>query len=115
MAYKQKPIESLSEAEWQAWIVDLARWLGWRCFHPRPAQISGRWATHHTGEPGFPDLTLVHPRRGFIMVECKTQRGRLTPGQKLWHVELDAAGVEVYVWRPSDYAEVEQRLKEVRS
>ena len=113
MAYKQKPIESLSESAWQAWIVDLGKWLGWRVFHPRPAQIAGRWATHYTGDAGYPDLTMVHDRRGFIMVECKSARGRLTAGQLQWHAALKNAGIEVYVWRPADYREVEERLKRV--
>jgi len=112
--YKSIPVDTLSEAEWQSWIVDLATWLGWRVFHPRPAQIAGRWATHLLGSAGFPDLTMVHQRRGFLIVEVKSNTGRVTPGQRAWLADLEEAGVECYVWRPKDYREVEARLKEVQ-
>ena len=60
--------------------------------------------------PGFPDLVLVKPPR-IIFAELKRQRGRVRPMQTVW---LDAlggcAGVETYLWRPSDLDEIRRRL-----
>jgi VRR-NUC domain len=95
---------ALSEAQLQACVLDFARLTGWLATHSRPAAgRAGRWATPVQGEPGFPDLVLA--RRGrVVVVELKSQRGRLTGEQQLWLAELRAAaGVEVYVWRPSDW------------
>lgn len=111
MAYTATPLDGISEADWQRWVVDAAKWLGWRVFHPRPAQIAGRWATHYTGDAGFPDLCLVHPRKGFVLAELKTDRGKISAGQRLWLDALESAGVEAYVWRPKDWQTVEKRLR----
>lgn len=104
---------TMTEAEWQNWIVNLAKWLGWRVYHPKPAQLNGRWATHAQGDPGWPDLVLCHPKRGFVLVEVKTDTGRISQSQRAWLDDLEAAGVECYVWRPRDAAEVEARLKDL--
>jgi hypothetical protein len=37
------------------------------------------------------------------MAELKTDRGKVTADQSRVHDELRAAGVDVYVWRPSDW------------
>lgn len=58
---------------------------------------------------GFPDLVLVH--RTVIYAELKAQKGRVSEAQKAWHEALRAAGEEVHVWRPSDWPEVEARLR----
>jgi hypothetical protein len=102
----------VTEAELQAKIIELARWTGWRVFHPRTAQYAdGRYATMYIGEAGFPDLVLCHPRKGVIFAELKTDKGRPTVGQQLWLDELDEAGAEVYLWRPKHWADIEARLR----
>ena len=61
---------------------------------------------------GFPDLVLMKPPR-LLVVEVKTEKGRLTPAQRMW---LDAfrgcPAVEVFVWRPSDWRALVEVLKE---
>lgn len=99
-----------SEAEWQSVLVDLARLGGWRIYHPLPARIGDRVATWAIGDAGFPDLVLAHPRRGFLVVEVKTTRGRLGPEQVEWIDTLTAAGVDVRVWRPADLDEARRTL-----
>jgi len=32
-------------------------------------------------EPGFADLIVRHPRQGFVLIEIKSQKGRLTQAQ----------------------------------
>ena len=92
--------------------MDLAAWMGWRRFHPRTVQImKGAHLTPYLGEAGFPDVVLVHRNRGIIFAELKTQHGRLTPQQELWRADLEAAGAEYYLWRPSDWHSIEKRLR----
>ena len=101
----------LSESAFQTKILHVAKLAGWMVHHSRPAQLpSGRWVTPIAGDAGLPDLILVHPRRGFIMAEIKTELGRLTAGQKKWLSSLHDAGIEVYVWRPSMFDDIQNIL-----
>jgi VRR-NUC domain len=76
------------EKQWQATVVDAARLLGWKVFHPYDSRRS---------EPGWPDLTLVRPPR-LVFVELKVH-GRLTGAQRRWLSLLAACGAEAYLWR----------------
>jgi hypothetical protein len=101
----------VTEAGFQKQIIDLARMSGWKVFHARPARFAdGRVATHFTGDAGFPDLVMVHPRKGFIIAELKSDTGRTTPEQVAW---LEASGhwVEAYLWRPKDWPMIIERLR----
>jgi len=91
---------AMSEAQWQATVLDLAKRLGWDWYHTHDSRRS---------LPGFPDLVLLRER--VIFAELKTMRGRLSNFQLGWHRGLRNAGAEVYVWRPSDWDEVEQTLR----
>lgn len=88
-----RPALRVSEAAWQRQILDLFQLHGWRCYWT--------WSSLHS-PAGYPDLTLVHPRYGCLWIECKAQRGVVTPAQAAWHADLEAAGQRVYVLRPSD-------------
>lgn len=92
----------MTEAEWQALVVDIARAHGWLVAHFRPSlERSGRWSTAVAADgAGFPDLCLARER--VVFVELKGQRGRLRPEQERWREVLLRAGAEAYVWRPSD-------------
>lgn len=98
---------------WEAQLVDLARVLGWRVAHFRPAQrADGSWRTAVSGDgAGFPDLVLVKGSR-LVVVEAKSGRGRATPEQRAW---LDAfrhvPGVEVYEWRPEAWDAIVATLR----
>ena len=91
-----------SEAAFQSQVVELARLHGWLVQHTRPAKVGDRWLTPIMGQPGFPDLVLAHHRRGVLMVELKTEKGRLSPAQRLWRDTLIDAGAQWHLWRPSD-------------
>lgn len=58
----------------------------------------------------WPDLTLVHPERGFLFVEVKAAKGTPTLGQLQVLLELSQAGIEAHTWRPADAAEALARL-----
>jgi hypothetical protein len=103
----------VTEAQFQAQIIDLARLKGWRIHHCRPAVLpSGKWATHISGDPGFCDLVLARAGR-VIFVEVKSEKApkKLPPNQQAWADALtsDLPGVdgqEHYVWRPSDFPSI---------
>ena len=98
------------EAAFQKQVIDLLRLRSWRVAHFRTAQTArGAYVTPVAADgKGFPDLVAV--RRGrLIFVELKSKTGRLGAEQRVWLDELNGAA-EVYVWRPSDWAEIERTL-----
>lgn len=90
-----------TEKAFQAQVVALARTLGYSCYHTFDSRHSAA---------GFPDLAVWRPGR-FILAELKTDAGKLTPPQAGTIMELDAAGVEAYVWRPRDWAGIVEILQ----
>lgn len=99
---------ALSERDWQAQVVELFGLYGWQVLHVRRS-IGRRgggpaWQTT-TSIKGWPDLLLWHPDRrlGPIAVELKAEKGRLTDDQRAVLDGLGRCGVEVHVWRPSDW------------
>jgi len=99
---------TMSEDQLLEAVMDCAVAFGWRRYHPLPARQrkGGRdeYRTPFMGEAGWPDLALVHPRQGrFLIRELKAERGLVDPEQLKWLDALTAAGVDVGVWRPSDW------------
>lgn len=90
---------AMSETQWQATVIDLARTLGWDYYHTHDSRRS---------PAGFPDLLLVRDR--IIFAELKSQVGRVYMAQDLWLNRLRQGGAEVYLWRPSHWPEVQQIL-----
>lgn len=88
---------SLSERVWQRHVEALAAALGYRLYHTHDSRRSAA---------GFPDLVLLKPPRPPIYAELKTERGRVSPAQQEWISDLQEAGCEVYIWRPSQRDEV---------
>ncbi len=102
-------LTSLTEAQWQAQVLDLAALLGWDrrlAYHTHDSRRS---------QPGFPDLVLVRAPR-VILAELKRDDGDLTAEQVRWLDALrrcagGAGGVEVYLWRPRDLETVAAVLR----
>lgn len=90
----------LSEKDWQQQVVDFARLCGW-------------WTHHHLhsrgSTPGWPDLVLVRVPE-LLLVELKTDTGKLSAEQVAVLAMLDGCGVETHVWRPRDWDAVHDRL-----
>jgi hypothetical protein len=97
---------ALTEKDWMRQVVDLARLLGWRVAHFRPAMTKHGWVTPVAADgKGFPDLLCT--RRGRLLVaELKSDSGKIAPEQEVWLEAFRAAGAEVFVWRPADADEV---------
>ena len=112
MPRSANPMFKINERQFQAAIIELAKWNGWLVFHPLPAQNArGTWRTAQAGDVGFPDLVLVHKERGVIFAELKTAIGRLSEAQTNWIETLYLAGAEAHVWRPSDIQTIRLRLE----
>ena len=94
--------EHLSERAFTRQVLDLATLFNWRHYHNLYAPGSDR---------GWPDLVLV---RGscMILAELKSDQGKLSEAQENWLGSLrEVAGLEVHVWRPSDWDEIVTRLR----
>jgi hypothetical protein len=101
----------VSEAQFTRQVIQLARLLGWRVAHFRPAMTKHGWRTPVQGDgAGFPDLILV---RGpvCLAVELKAVDGKLRPEQKVWLEAFQTAGIESMVWTPNNWDVIEKRLK----
>ncbi len=106
----------INEKDFQQSVVELARALDW---------IVGWTHDARKSEPGEPDLRMVHKEQGRVLfVELKSEKGKLTkgrwnkagtrwlPGQDTWAEALNACpGTEYYLFRPSDWDEIEEVLK----
>lgn len=105
----------MTEAQHQRGIIELAQLTGWMVAHFRPAQTSKGWRTAVSGDgKGFPDLVLVHPHRGILYRELKTDTGKLTPEQRAWGQRIAEAGGDHDVWRPRDWWLIEATLRGTR-
>lgn len=95
----------------------LARILGWRVTHSRPAMIKDpssidgySWRTAIQGDAGFPDVVLTKSGR-LIFAEFKSEGKLPTLEQALWLDLLCMVEVvETYLWYPSDTEEIKEIL-----
>ena len=102
---------AISEKQFQANVVRLAKLHGWMVYHTHDSRHS---------EPGFPDLVLC--RDGvLIFAELKRQTGRVSAAQREWmqHLSLVAGvvgasgvhgAIQVYLWKPADWQTIERVL-----
>jgi hypothetical protein len=101
----------LTEAEFTRMVLQLARLHQWRTAHFRPGRTARGWRTAVQGDgKGFPDLILL---RGddMLVAELKADAGRLTVEQGLWLAAFRRAGVDVRIWTPACWPEIEQTLR----
>lgn len=110
--YNKMVCRSMSERAWSDQFKKIYRRLGWIGAHFRPARKrDGTWSTAVEGEGiGFPDWVLLRPPR-LLFVELKRETGKTTDKQNMWLSLLRLVPwLEVYVWKPSDFEEVERVL-----
>jgi len=80
-----------TEKELMQAAINLAQSYGWLVYHTFNSRRS---------EPGFPDLILVR-RDKLLAIECKSEKGRVTPAQQSWLAALDEVRhVTAFVLRP---------------
>ena len=89
------------EKDFQDQVCQYARLNGWTIYSvpdSRRASLAG-----------YPDLTMWHvKKRKLIFVELKREKGKTSPAQNEIIHQLRSIGSEVYVWRPSDWLEIEK-------
>ena len=92
------------EKDFQKRICHLGRLYGWKIYSvPDSRRVS---------LSGYPDLTMWHvAQKRLIFAELKREKGKLSESQKVVLAELETLGVEVYVWRPSDWDTILELLK----
>lgn len=99
-------LRAWTEAQLQGAVEAIAGASGWRYYHApdnRPVTAASGKRYVQSIKRGFPDLTLVKGPR-LLFVELKRQKPKMTIDQAQidWLLELQAAGAEVALWRPSD-------------
>ena len=81
----------ISEVNFQAQIVKLAKLRGWKVYHTYDSRKSKK---------GFPDLILIRDER-IIAAELKTRKKTTTTEQREWLDAFAESGVaESVLWRP---------------
>jgi hypothetical protein len=93
-------VMKISEKEFMAMVIKRAK--------------LGRWFVYHTHDSrrsvaGFPDLVLLRPPQ-IVVAELKVGKNRVTPEQNLWLNLFEEAGVPAYVWRETDWNEIDEVL-----
>ncbi len=108
---QERLLRTITEAQWQKTVTDLAELFRWRWYHaPENRPVAGRNGTYvQNVRNGFPDLVLVKGDR-LIFAELKRETGTYGPNQEDWLRALAGAHAEVYTWRPRDLAEVREIL-----
>lgn len=112
----QHMAEEQTEHEFMRHVIAYAKARDWLVYHTHIAKRSAE---------GFPDLTMVREGR-LVFAELKREKGgRVSLAQDTWLRELGrvehesavwagaeviARPVRVYLWRPSDWPEIERVL-----
>ena len=95
-------IPPMTEKEFLQQVRDLAKLCGWLVYHTHDSRRSPE---------GFPDLVLVRNDK-VIFAELKSKKGRTTSAQEMWLKALEKVpGVDVYLWRPSDWDRIVDVLR----
>lgn len=99
----------ISEDDFSDRVVSYAQDHRWRVLHIRPARTSKGWRTPVSGDGnGFPDLVLVRER--VLFAELKSAKGVMSQDQKDWLFALMNANAPYFLWRPSDWSDIERIL-----
>lgn len=104
------PAVPISEEYFFDQVIDLAHILHWRVAHFRPARTKYGWRTAVSANgAGFPDCVFLRER--VVYAELKSEKGQLTPEEYEWLTALAEASQEVYLWKPSDFDEIQKVLE----
>ena len=81
--------ELITEKELQSTVIGWAETYGWLVYHQVDMgfkdPMTGKWKHSRRIGPGFPDLVLVHPKRGrLIFAELKAEKGKVKSHQQEW-------------------------------
>jgi hypothetical protein len=101
------PDPEMPEADLKAAVIKIAKRERWLVHHTANRQGSRNSAKGS----GVPDLIMAHPGGRLILAELKKQKAKLEPLQEQWREALlEHPGIEYYVWRPADLADIDRIL-----
>lgn len=107
-----------SESDFQKQVIEYAHLLGYKVAHFRSVCVKRKNGTESWQTPvqadgeGFPDLIIIRERDGrMVVAELKSNVGKLSKKQTVWISLFRSGGTEAYVWRPSDWNEIEKVLR----
>ena len=108
----------MSEKQFLAQVIELAKLYGWSCAHFRSARIQRKDGSHYYATPvqadgeGWPDLVMARPPR-LIFAEIKSESGIPSEAQMDWINCLNLCPpAEAYLWRPKDFDHIVAILEE---
>lgn len=99
---------TISEAEFERWVMRVAARFGWCGHHTRYSHASVAGIHHfrqdgHDDAYGALDWQFWHvAKRRYLQRELKAENGRLSRHQQRVLADLQACGIDARVWRPSD-------------
>lgn len=96
--YDDLRAKEMKEHELQEWVRRLARDLGCMFYHTWNSQKSAA---------GFPDCVIITQDNRLIVAELKREHTKPSAAQLGWLAAFRDAGVETYIWRPSDFISCE--------
>lgn len=110
---------AVSEKEFQDDVLETARLTGWLVFHVNDSRKEvrskklGPILVGDADTKGFLDLLMIHAeQRRLLVAELKREGKDPTREQRIWLAAWRLFPfVEVYVWRPSDAAEIKRVLE----
>jgi len=96
--------DNATEQAWMNAVIEMAEWLGYTVHHETDSRKTN---------PGYPDITAVHPVHGCVWFETKrqTRPASYTAEQRHWIATLQASGQVAAVIQPSDGDWVEAVLR----
>jgi len=96
-----KAAMSMTESQFERQVKQLAATFSYAYYHT--------WRSIHS-PAGFPDCVFAKPGR-LIFAELKSEVGKVSEKQQEWLDTLQAAGVEAYLWKPSQFDEIVKILR----
>jgi hypothetical protein len=92
----------ITEKQFERQVKELAKLFDYKYYHT--------WRSFHSPQ-GFPDCVMVKDDR-LIFAELKSETGQPTLEQYFWLLALTKANQEVYLWRPSDFENIADVLRD---
>ena len=91
----------VSEKELRQQVIELMKLGNWQFYFT--------WLSIHS-PAGFPDICAAKTPR-LVFAELKTELGKVTAAQQKWlDILATVPGVEVYLWRPSEFEDIKKVL-----
>lgn len=96
----------MTEEDLLAGVTDALSHAGYLWTHQRRSDLALTMGT-----PGVPDVIAVHPKRGKVLVlELKSAKGRMEPGQAEWLDAFRGAGIPARIVTPDGYDDLIHEL-----